>query len=64
MSAKLERDTVRILGTVIKRGIVYRQCPKCKRLLPLDKFGLRRMKGRGVNGADLITNQSRCRDCR
>lgn len=64
MMRGLERDSVRILGTAVKRGVVYRRCPKCKKLLPLDNFGLRRMKARGPNGVDLITNQAQCRGCR
>lgn len=59
------RDTVRILGDEIIDGVVHRRCRgRCRRLLPLDNFGMRRMAGQGENGGDLLTNQSYCRDCR
>lgn len=58
------RDKVRIRGDKIIDGIVYRRCPKCGRMLPLDDFGIRRMALQGGDGADLLTNQSQCRDCR
>jgi len=57
-------STVRIIADQILGGVVHRQCPGCGRLLPLDQFGLRRMKGQGEDGLDLVTNQSWCRDCR
>lgn len=63
-SAPAKRPTVRILGDLIVQGVVYRRCSLCKGLKPLDDFGLRLMLGCGVDGADLITNQSRCRSCR
>ena len=59
------RDTVRIKGDEIINGLVHRRCPgPCGRMLPLDHFGIRRMAGKGEDGADLVTNQSWCRDCR
>lgn len=58
-------EELRIHADKIVEGVVYRTCPQCKRVMPLDEFGIRRMKGRGHNGAsDLITNQSWCRTCR
>ena len=39
-------------------GELYRQCPHCKRLLSLKKFGLRLM------GNGIVRNQSWCKDCR
>jgi len=58
------RDEIRIRGDEIIDGVVYRRCPECGELKPLDEFGLRRMAGYGHNGGDRITNQSWCRDCR
>ena len=58
------RDEVRIRADAIIDGIVHRKCPHCKEMKPLDEFGLRRMAGHGTEGQDLLTNQSRCRDCR
>jgi hypothetical protein len=58
------KDEVRILGTKVINGSVWRKCPRCKQLQPLGEFGLRRMAGRGKDGADLVTNQSYCRKCR
>lgn len=59
-----DRDVVRIHGHKIVDGVVHRVCPKCQNLKPLDAFGLRRMKQGASGGRDLLTNQSRCRDCR
>ena len=59
-----DRDEVRILADAIIDGIVHRKCPQCGDLKPLDEFGLRRMASHGKDGRDLLTNQSRCRDCR
>ena len=59
------RATVRIKAHEVHNGVVHRCCPgPCGGLKPLNDFGLRRMKGRGEDGADLITNQSWCRECR
>ena len=58
------REEVRILGTKVVNGSVWRKCPRCKVLQPLDAFGLRRMIGQGKGGVDIITNQSYCRKCR
>lgn len=58
------RDTVRIRGDKIVDGIVYRRCTACRKLKPLDDFGIRRMAGCGKDGADLLTNQAQCRSCR
>jgi hypothetical protein len=58
------RDTVRIRGDRIVKGIVHRRCTGCQKLKPLDDFGIRRMAGQGKNGADLLTNQAQCRSCR
>jgi len=58
------RDTVRIRADKIINGIVYRRCTACFKLKPLDDFGIRRMAGRGKDGADLLTNQAQCRACR
>jgi len=58
------RDEVRIRVDEVINGIAHRKCPNCGELKPLDEFGLRRMHGRGREGAELVTNQSWCRNCR
>lgn len=58
------RDTVRIRADKLIDGIAHRTCPCCGETKPLDAFGTRRMAGQGEDGADLVTNQSWCRDCR
>lgn len=65
MAEQQERDTVRIHVDEVIDGLAHKRCPgPCKRMLPLDYFGIRRMAGRGADGSDLITDQSWCRDCR
>ncbi len=59
-----KRDTIRIRSDESVDGEAYRKCPNCGQEKPIDEFGLRRMKGQGEDGSDLITNQSWCRDCR
>ena len=64
MSSSPNPDRVRILASEVINGEAHRKCPKCGETKPLDDFGLRRMTGRGVDGGDLVTNQSWCRECR
>lgn len=59
-----KRDTVRVRADKVIDGVVYRKCPNCGELKPLDEFGLRRMKDQPEEGSNLITNQSWCRVCR
>lgn len=62
--ADLGNAEVRINADKIIDGVVHRRCPHCKKLKPLDDFGLRRMKQGSKGGRDLVTNQSRCSLCR
>jgi len=39
-------------------------CPKCGKSLEIDHFGVRRFKGEGPDGTDLLRRQSWCRSCR
>ena len=60
----MEREEVRIRADEVINGVAHRTCPNCSEMKPLDEFGLRRMKGHGKEGQDLVTNQSWCRTCR
>lgn len=60
----MQRDIVVVQGERDKTGAVHRKCPSCGATKPLNDFGLRRMKGAGPNGEDVVRNQSWCRDCR
>jgi len=53
---------INIHGVVDGRPV--RRCPCCEELKDLNDFGLRRMKGAGKGGADVVANQTWCRDCR
>lgn len=58
------RDELQINVHGVVDGRPVRRCPHCKELKDLNDFGLRRLKGAGQNGADVVANQPWCRDCR
>ena len=60
----MPRDELRLKADQIINDVPHRTCPHCSKVKPLDDFGLRRFKGSGSGGGDLVTNQSWCRDCR
>lgn len=60
----MARPEVKIKADTIIDGVAHRTCPKCKKVKPIDEYGLRKMAGQGQDGNDLLTNQSWCRPCR
>lgn len=64
MGTPAPRDVIQIHVDDVKDGKPLKRCPKCGILKDLDEFGLRRKVGAARNGADVISAQAHCRDCR
>jgi len=60
----MEKPRIKILADHIVDGVVWRTCPHCGEMKPLDDFGLRRIRPTHLGEPPLVTNQSWCRPCR